>query len=130
MLLQHAWLAPLVKPTAILEEDEEEDEPTPPSNSDYTPSEEPAESAAFNLPPGVFDVEVAEWVIQAIDKRRRGKLGKSVKPALHAAPLDVVATPEAGPKPILKPTENPDTSTSSDKNVDAKDYASTTTPTS
>jgi len=77
MLLQHAWLAPLVKPETIQEEDEEA-----------------AEAADANVEAQVkpegdfFDREVGEWVIGALDRRKRGVMGKSAKPALHAAPLD------------------------------------------
>ena len=124
MLLQHAWFAPLVKPAPILEEDEDEDDPTPPSNSDSTPSEEPIESIALDLPSDVVDREVAEWVIQALEKRKQGKLGKSTKPALHAAPLDVVKTPEPGLD--AKVHENRDTPTPSAQKNDADDNTSTT----
>jgi len=41
------------------------------------------------------DREVAEWVIQALEKRRLGRLAKSEKPALHAAPLDAMVSPAA-----------------------------------
>ena len=42
----------------------------------------------------MVDKEVADWVKDAIDKRKRGVLGKGVpKPALHAAPLDAVSSP-------------------------------------
>ena len=87
MLLQHAWLAPLVKPETIMEEDEEA-----------------AEAGDMPLPgaggedDGFVDREVGEWVIDAIDKRKRGVLGNSAKPALHAAPLDAVGSPEEAPK--------------------------------
>jgi mitogen-activated protein kinase kinase len=98
MLLQHAWLAPLAKPAAILEEDEEEeDQPAAASQADSTSSETTGESVAPNLPHDVVDREVAEWVWGAIEKRRQGKLGRSAKPALHAAPLDAVATPDKVP---------------------------------
>lgn len=90
MLLQHAWLAPLVKPETITEEDEEE-------------AEAAMEAAAENAAPptdsprsleNVHDKEVADWVRATIEKRRQGKLGKGIpKPALHAAPLDAVSSP-------------------------------------
>ena len=124
MLLQHAWFAPLVKPAPILEEDEDEDDPTPPSNSDSTPSEEPIESIALDLPSDVVDREVAEWVIQALEKRKQGKLGKSTKPALHAAPLDVVKTPESHPG--VKLHESPNAPAPSAQKVDSDDNAPTT----
>jgi hypothetical protein len=84
MLLQHIWLAPLVKPTTIVEEDEDED---------FETGSAPTDLALTDSPTDVVDREVADWVAQAIEKRRLGTLGKSAKPALHAAPLDAVATP-------------------------------------
>jgi mitogen-activated protein kinase kinase len=94
--LQHAWFASLVKPSIILEEDEDA-EFSPPLGSDSTESEESAlpETGGIPLPNDVVDREVAEWVVQAIEKRRQGKLGHAAKPALHTAPLDAVNTPGA-----------------------------------
>ncbi|KAF2204904.1 kinase-like protein [Delitschia confertaspora ATCC 74209] len=91
MLLQHAWLAPLVKPATITEEDEEEDAVAEaPSNIDT----ETVGSAVLGRDAPVFDKEVADWVQDAIEKRRKGVLGKGVqKPALHAAPLDAMNSP-------------------------------------
>lgn len=84
MLLQHAWLAPLVKPETIQEEDEEA-------------AEAAAENGDMEVPEKVedefFDREVGEWVIDALDRRKRGAMGKSAKPALHAAPLNAVGSP-------------------------------------
>lgn len=95
MLLQHIWMAPLVKPAAIVEEDEEDEEEEETStNTNTTPS---PDTPAIALPHNVVDPEVAEWVISAIERRRQGKMGRSAKPALHAAPLDAVSTPENGP---------------------------------
>lgn len=75
MLLRHAWLAPLLKPPTISEEDEEtsndpENEPTVPSTADK---------------------EVAKWVCNALDRKQNNKVGKKTKPALHAAPLNAVS---------------------------------------
>ena len=61
--------------------------------------EEAAELAAEGeLPPmnqdeadGFVDREVGEWLIEALDRRKRGVMGKAAKPALHAAPLDATA---------------------------------------
>jgi len=93
MLLQHAWLAPLVKPATIMEEDEEEEEH---DSSAAIPGEvEKAQQNAFGLANGgeaFVDREVGEWVIGALDRRKRGVMGKSIKPALHAAPLDAVGS--------------------------------------
>lgn len=82
MLLQHAWLAPLLKPPTITEEDEEAAEA----------GEDTAASASANEP-STADKEVAEWVQAAIERRRNGTMGKKAKPALHAAPLDAVPNP-------------------------------------
>lgn len=77
MLLQHAWLAPLLKPATIEEEDEEAAE-----------AAAEAEAKGETVEPGMVDAEVGNWVKAAIERRRQGKMGKSAKPALHAAPLD------------------------------------------
>lgn len=94
MLLQHAWLAPLVKPETITEEDEgeEEAEGAADAESDLADDADSHSSPKPNEP--VFDKEVAEWVKDALEKRRNGTLGKGVqKPALHAAPLDAMTSP-------------------------------------
>jgi mitogen-activated protein kinase kinase len=104
-LLQHAWLAPLVKPTTIVEEDEDEE------------AMEAAEEVKSESATDVVDREVAEWVKQALEKRKLGKLGKNVKPALHAAPLNAVATPENVPnkadvqKQMIRDTEDKQSAT-------------------
>ena len=77
-LLQHPWLAPLLKPPTISEEEE-----------DFA-SEEVAQEAVAG---GAFDKEVAQWVLSAMERKRNGTMGKKVKPALHAAPLDAVPSP-------------------------------------
>ena len=114
MLLQHAWLAPLLKPPTISEEDEEEDvgETTAQLSmgggadgiavSDAalgaTEASAPVPSAPVKFPepePTTADKEVADWVIAAIERRKNGTMGKSAKPALHTAPLDAVQSPTA-----------------------------------
>ena len=40
--------------------------------------------------PETADKEVADWVKAAIERKLSGKMAKSEKPALHAAPLDAV----------------------------------------
>lgn len=92
MLLQHAWLAPLAKPETITEEDEEEAEAT----ADVTGGEAAGDKGSPQPIEPVHDKEVADWVKDAIDKRKKGLLGKGAqKPALHAAPLDAVSSPSA-----------------------------------
>lgn len=84
MLLQHQWLAPLLKPPTISEEAEEEAE----AGGDVQASLEPVDATTA-------DKEVGDWVRGALERRRNGTMGKSAKPALHAAPLDAVTTPAA-----------------------------------
>ncbi|KAJ9630269.1 uncharacterized protein PV06_02451 [Exophiala oligosperma] len=80
MLLRHAWLAPLMKPPTISEDEEAE-----------KAAEAGIESAFVeNGVPDTADKEVAEWVNSALEKKRQGKLAVSKKPALHEAPLDAV----------------------------------------
>ena len=80
MLLRHPWLAPLLKPPTISEEDEEEE-----ADGDVSVDESTALA--------VLDEEVAQWVNDAMERKRNGKMGKKTKPALHAAPLDSVPSP-------------------------------------
>jgi len=74
MLLQHGWLAPLSKPEAIVEEDENEE----------------GEGLTIETS-GTEDKEVADWVLEALEKKKNGLMGISQKPALHAAPLDSIS---------------------------------------
>ena len=78
MLQRHAWLAPLLKPPTITEDDEKQDSEA---------SEANPISREFR------DREVANWVADAMERRRNGSMGKKAKPALHAAPLDAVSSP-------------------------------------
>lgn len=82
MLLQHAWLAPLLKPPTITEEDEKDAE-----------AGEDAAASKMADEPSTADKEVADWVQAAMERRRNGTMGKKAKPALHAAPLDAVPSP-------------------------------------
>ena len=84
----------------IAEEDEEDiaSETLDKSESDVNKGLKPSEI--------VVDQEVAEWVLQAIEKRKSGKMAKAVQPALHAAPLDAVVSPAT--ERVLNGLENPD----------------------
>jgi len=91
MLLQHGWLASLSKPATISEGDEEEED-----------NLEDGEGAAGEMGDGkpytgTEDKEVAEWVINAMDRKRKGLMGTSAVPALHKAPLDTIS-PAASPE--------------------------------
>ncbi|KZM20295.1 Mitogen-activated protein kinase kinase [Ascochyta rabiei] len=89
MLLNHVWLAPMTKPDTITEEDEDEVAAAEAAEGGAAAGDQgPAEPSD-----DVVDKEVADWVKDAIDKRKRGVLGKAPKPALHAAPLDAVSSP-------------------------------------
>ena len=81
MLLRHPWLTPLLKPPTITEEDED----APSVDSEF-PSNRHSD-------PSVLDLEIADWVKGAMERRRNGTMGKKSKPALHAAPLDAVSSP-------------------------------------
>ncbi|KAK3117821.1 MAP kinase kinase Wis1 [Teratosphaeriaceae sp. CCFEE 6253] len=96
MLLQHAWLAPLVKPATIMEEDEEADA----AAAEMGEVERAQQSLANGGADGFVDREVGEWVVEALDRRKRGVMGKSAKPALHAAPLDAVGSPGPAVKAV------------------------------
>ena len=93
MLLQHPWLAPLLKPPTISEEDEDVSLSSGSNSAGGLDGDMPKMSLNGNaLAP--FDSEVAEWVKEALEKRKKGTLGKGApKPALHAAPLDAVSSP-------------------------------------
>lgn len=80
MLLQHGWLAGLSKPQTITEADEEEAE-----------AGGNAAGAANVGHSGTEDEEVANWVKNAIERKKSGLMGEAAKPALHAAPLDTVS---------------------------------------
>ncbi|KAG9524206.1 kinase-like protein, partial [Aureobasidium melanogenum] len=99
MLLQHAWLAPLMKPDVISEEDEEaaeaeEAEAAQGEGVGASESDVDAASKAQQLGDSEkwVDREVGEWVRGQIEKKRNGTLGKKAKPALHAAPLDATSS--------------------------------------
>ena len=96
MLLRHAWLAPLLKPPTISEEDEEKEEAENPVADEE--AEEPL--------PETADKEVAAWVKASLERKAAGKMGKSAKPALHAAPLDAVPG-----SPLMEDTLPPATAT-------------------
>ncbi|EXJ93794.1 STE/STE7 protein kinase [Capronia coronata CBS 617.96] len=82
MLLRHAWLAPLMKPPTISEEDEEDGEQAAEAGIETAVSGESL--------PDTADREVAEWVKNSMEKKKAGKMAVSKKPALHEAPLDAV----------------------------------------
>jgi serine/threonine protein kinase len=82
MLLRHAWLAPLMKPPTISEDEEAEAAAEAGRDTSY--------SGETSFHPQTADKEVADWVRAAFERKLSGKIGKSEKPALHAAPLDAV----------------------------------------
>lgn len=86
MLLAHPWLKSLTKPETIAEDSEGEEAATHGETL-------AAKTARLNLNrDGVYDREVADWVQQSfkqLDADDAAKM-KTVRPALHAAPLDTV----------------------------------------
>ena len=95
MLLQHAWLAPLVKPETITEEDEEAEaaaEAAAAAGEDIPNSQSQPLSDTADGQGGFVDREVGEWVLDALRKKKEGTLGQHAKPALHAAPLDAATS--------------------------------------
>ncbi|TAQ83167.1 hypothetical protein B7494_g8508 [Chlorociboria aeruginascens] len=82
MLLQHGWLSELSKPRTISEDDEDLAD----------------EMSELNVATsGTEDKEVADWVKQALERKKNGLMGESAKPALHTARLDQVS-PVASPR--------------------------------
>lgn len=81
MLLRHGWLAPMMKPPTISED--EEAEKAAEAGSDLS-------AGAIDGVPSTEDKEVAEWMKSALERKRQGKLVEPKKPALHEAPLDAV----------------------------------------
>ncbi|EXJ92041.1 STE/STE7 protein kinase [Capronia epimyces CBS 606.96] len=80
MLLRHAWLAPMMKPPTISEDEDGEQA-----------AEAGIESAfSSDSAPDTADKEVADWVEGAMERKKAGKMAVSKKPALHEAPLDAV----------------------------------------
>jgi mitogen-activated protein kinase kinase len=98
MLLQHAWLAPLAKPETITEEDEEEVA----AATEAEGGEAAGDTGVSEPIEAVFDKEVADWVKGSIEKRRKGQMKRTEKPALHAAPLDAVQSPSHNGTNILE----------------------------
>jgi mitogen-activated protein kinase kinase len=105
MLLKHPWLKPLSKPATITEDDEDEDAVEGAAEDiAATPigtgiKDEEREGIPILEPDGrptptgenSYDTEVAQWVQNAIQRKKARKMGTAVKPALHAAPLDSVS---------------------------------------
>lgn len=79
MLIRHAWLSPLMKPPTISEDEEAE-----------KAAEAGAELGGEGEISLTADKEVSQWVENAIERKKAGKMTASAKPALHTAPLDAV----------------------------------------
>jgi mitogen-activated protein kinase kinase len=92
-LLASEWLKDLSKPEIINEEEEESEE--------NDASSEALADAAEHVDishSSTADPEVAAWVKDVLQKKESGEYGEAAgKPALHAAPLDAVASPMASP---------------------------------
>lgn len=87
-LLRHPWISELSRPASIPEGDE---------NATENPG-------VPGKKPDVYDEEVAQWVISALERRRNGDhIVEPPKPALHAAPLDAVSP---SPEKKVNPNES------------------------
>lgn len=80
MLTRHAWLAPLLQPPTISED--EEAEAAAEAGGDLSSIQD---QSSFE-----GDKEVAAWVKEALERKKAGKMAVSEKPALHAAALDAI----------------------------------------
>ncbi|TGO56855.1 hypothetical protein BOTNAR_0214g00220 [Botryotinia narcissicola] len=89
-LLQHPWLAELSKPNTISEEDEEEEEGQVDVGS-LSLEDGVKQDTSNGILTGTEDSEVAEWVKNAIERKKLGLMGTHAQPALHKAPLDTVS---------------------------------------
>lgn len=86
MLLQHAWIKSLGQPDTITEEAEAESEAADNELADAT-----ARQLSISAE-GSGDAEVAAWVNEILDRKRKGlQPASAAKPALHAVPLDTVS---------------------------------------
>lgn len=88
MLLQHGWLAPLSKPEAITED--EEDEVNGVSSHENVPYEDGINRGNLG------DKEIADWVQNALERKQKGIMKETEKPALHKVDLAAVS-PAASP---------------------------------
>jgi mitogen-activated protein kinase kinase len=69
------------------------------------PDESTSALAALSPTLETSDPEVAEWVLEALDRRKRGVMGKKEKPALHTVALDAVpASPMLDDVSVVSPS--------------------------
>jgi mitogen-activated protein kinase kinase len=99
VLLRHPWIADLDKINTIAEH--EEDEESSMTDKDGGVFHEKIETSPISGKVLTrIDEDVSVWVANALAQRRGEKAsgqGESKKPPMHAAPLDVIGTPEASP---------------------------------
>lgn len=112
VLLRHPWLSTLMKPPTISEDEEAEAAAEAGANTSLPPL------GGVDSHPETADKEVADWVRTAIQRKLSGKMGKSEKPALHAAPLDAIPGSPLLDREGLKPIAS---STTSLSQIDNKD---------
>ncbi|EER26881.1 hypothetical protein D8B26_005567 [Coccidioides posadasii str. Silveira] len=84
-LLRHPWLADLLAPPASLLGGTEGGAAAEINATDRK-GKGPLSAAEFDT----ADEEVAAWVKEALDKRKRGVMGRHAQPALHKVALDAV----------------------------------------
>jgi mitogen-activated protein kinase kinase len=106
MLLRHPWLSSLMKrpspgstgaevngqvageEDAEDEEDEDEEETTQEDASATSPSRPKTGQSPRQIE--TADQVVADWVVDALERRRKGTTRSKERPALHAVALDAV----------------------------------------
>jgi len=121
VLLRHPWIADLDKINTIAEDGEEEEATATDEDGATVPDEiETSPISGKVLAP--IDEEVSVWVISALAARQSEKeeeQGETKKPPMHAAPLDVIGTPEPTPGNITD--ENVKNLTGSLEGLEVKD---------
>jgi mitogen-activated protein kinase kinase len=128
VLLRHPWLSTLMRPPTISEDEEAEAAAEAGANTSLPPL------GGVDSHPETADKEVADWVRTAIQRKLSGKMGKSEKPALHAAPLDAIPGSPLLDREGLKPIASSTTPLSQSDNKDtggeeeAADAAATADP--
>lgn len=102
VLLRHPWIAELDKINTIAESEEDE-EPSTTEKNGTTVQEKIETSPISGKVLARIDEDVSVWVANALALRRGEKAAgqaEAKKPPMHAAPLDVIGTPEANSESV------------------------------
>lgn len=121
VLLRHPWIAELDKINTIAE-NEEDEEPSTADQNGAAVQEKIETSPISGKVLARIDEDVSVWVSNALALRRGEKAagqGESKKPPMHAAPLDVIRTPDASSETVTD--ENVKSLTGSLEALEVKD---------